>query len=280
MNLRSIPPRSWPRMRRAILSVGWISLLGAGPGAVLAQESLSPDELDALVAPIALYPDALLTQTLVAATYPLEIIQLQQWLAKNPDLKDEALVDAVAQQPWDPAIQSMAAVPEVVERLANDVQWTTGLGNAFLAQQSEVMDAAQRMRGKAQRGWDLSLGDYGLQTLEPGWITARQIEAARVAITRHIKRGGKVWIRLFPDKPITKKPAEVRMGKGKGAIDGYVAVVKPGRKSWQPANAATGSMTPIRSCRSPTSMAPRRPMVTWWGCSCVALRRPIRRQPR
>jgi hypothetical protein len=101
------------------------------------------------VAPIALYPDELLAQTLVAATYPLEIIQLQQWLARHPDLKDQALADEVAKQPWDPAIQSMAAVPEVVERLANDIQWTTDLGNAFLAQQGEVMDAVQGMRKKA-----------------------------------------------------------------------------------------------------------------------------------
>ncbi len=86
-----------------------------------------------------------------------------------------------------------------------------------------------RMRGKAYRGSDLSFGDYGLQALEPGWITSRQIEAARIAVTRHIKRGGKVWIRIFPDKPITKKPAEVRMGKGKGSVEGYVAVVKPGK---------------------------------------------------
>ena len=110
---------------------------------------LSPEQLDSLVAPIALYPDSLLAQTLVAATYPLEIIQLQQWLLKNPDLKDKALVDAVAQQPWDPAIQSMAAIPDVVKRLADDIQWTTDLGNAFLAQQGDVMDAVQRMRKKA-----------------------------------------------------------------------------------------------------------------------------------
>ncbi len=75
----------------------------------------------------------------------------------------------------------------------------------------------------------MSFGTYGLQTMEPGWITARQIEAARVALTRHIKRGGKVWIRIFPDKPITKKPAETRMGKGKGSPEMWVAVVKPGR---------------------------------------------------
>jgi large subunit ribosomal protein L16 len=86
-----------------------------------------------------------------------------------------------------------------------------------------------RMRGKATRGNTVAFGDYGLQTTEPGWITNRQIEAARVALTRHIKRGGKVWIRIFPDKPITKKPAETRMGKGKGNPEMWVAVVKPGR---------------------------------------------------
>jgi len=90
---------------------------------------------------------------------------------------------------------------------------------------------AQRgnMRGKAQRGSSLAFGEYGLKALEPGWVTNRQIEAARVALTRHIKRGGKVWIRIFPDKPITKKPAETRMGKGKGSPESWVAVVKPGR---------------------------------------------------
>ena len=86
-----------------------------------------------------------------------------------------------------------------------------------------------RMRGKAYRGGKVSFGDYGLQALEPTWITNRQIESARVAMTRHIKRGGKVWIRIFPDKPITQKPAETRMGKGKGNPEKWVAVVKPGR---------------------------------------------------
>jgi large subunit ribosomal protein L16 len=86
-----------------------------------------------------------------------------------------------------------------------------------------------RMTGTAQRGAAISFGEYGLKTLEPGWITDRQIEAARIAMTRHVKRGGKIWIRMFPDKPITKKPAETRMGKGKGAPDHWVAVVKPGR---------------------------------------------------
>jgi large subunit ribosomal protein L16 len=86
-----------------------------------------------------------------------------------------------------------------------------------------------RMKGHAQRGSTVAFGSYGLQALEPGWVSNRQIEAARVALTRHIKRGGKVWIRIFPDKPITKKPAETRMGKGKGSPEGWVAVVKPGR---------------------------------------------------
>src|SRR5436189_4988959 len=86
-----------------------------------------------------------------------------------------------------------------------------------------------RRRGLATRGQKISFGDYGLQALEAGWVTARQLEAARVAMTRHVKRGGKVWIRVFPDKPITKKPLETRMGKGKGNPEEWVAVVKPAR---------------------------------------------------
>lgn len=86
-----------------------------------------------------------------------------------------------------------------------------------------------RMKGKAFRGSKVSFGEYGLKAMGPGWITARQIEAARVAMTRHIKRGGKVWIRIFPDKPVTQKPAETRMGKGKGSPEYWVAVIKPGR---------------------------------------------------
>jgi len=86
-----------------------------------------------------------------------------------------------------------------------------------------------RMSGVATRGAAISFGEYGLKALEPAWITGRQIEAGRIAMTRFVKRGGKIWIRIFPDKPITKKPAETRMGKGKGAPEGWVAVVKPGR---------------------------------------------------
>src|SRR5271168_655629 len=111
---------------------------------------IPPDQLDSLVAPIALYPDPMLAQVLAASTYPLELIQLQQWLTKNSSLKDKALADAVAKQPWDPSVQALAGLPDLVKRLADDIQWTTDLGNAFLAQQADVMDAVQRMRKKAQ----------------------------------------------------------------------------------------------------------------------------------
>src|SRR3954454_2313502 len=113
-------------------------------------QTIPPDQLDSLVAPIALYSDPLLATTLAASTYPLEIIQLQQWMDRNKNLKDKALADAVAKQPWDPRVQALAGLPEVVKRLGDDVGWIADLGNAFLAQQSEVMDAVQRMRKKAQ----------------------------------------------------------------------------------------------------------------------------------
>lgn len=95
-----------------------------------------------------------------------------------------------------------------------------------------------RKRGKAARGSHVAFGEFGLKALEPAWITSRQIEAARIAITRHIKRGGKVWIRIFPDKPVTEKPAETRMGKGKGSPEYWVAVVKPGRILFEVAGVA------------------------------------------
>ncbi len=120
-----------------------------------AAPALPNDQLDSLVAPIALYPDPLLSQVLVASTYPLEIIQLQQWLGKNGTLKGDALTTAVQKQNWDPSIQAMAVLPDVVKRLADDITWTTDLGNAFLAQQSDVMDAVQRMRMKAKNAGNL-----------------------------------------------------------------------------------------------------------------------------
>src|SRR4026208_1438496 len=116
------------------------------------------DQLDSLVAPIALYPDAMLAQTLAASTYPLEVMQLDQWMDKNKNLKDKALADAVAKQPWDPSVQSMAAFPDVVQRMAENIQWMTDVGNAVLAQQKDVMDAVQRMRAKAQGTGNLKTG--------------------------------------------------------------------------------------------------------------------------
>jgi hypothetical protein len=136
---------------------------------------IPPEQLDSLVAPIALYPDPLLAQCLSASTYPLELIQLQQWLEKNKGLKDKALADAVAKEPWDPSVQALAALPDVANRLANDIQWTTDLGNAFLAQQSDVMDAVQRMRKKAQ--------DKGtLKTTEQQTVETRIVEKKQVVV--------------------------------------------------------------------------------------------------
>jgi len=121
------------------------------------QPELIPNEkLDSLVAPIALYPDPLLAQTLAASTYPLEVIQLQQWITSNRYLKDQALADAVEMQPWDPSVQAMAAFPDVIKLLSDNVAWMTNLGNAFLAQQEDVMDAVQRMRARAQSNGNLN----------------------------------------------------------------------------------------------------------------------------
>jgi hypothetical protein len=135
--------------------------------------SIPPEQLDSLVAPIALYPDPLLSQTLVASTYPLEIIQLQQWLGKNKGLKDKALADAVQKQPWDPSIQAMAALPDVVKQLAENIKWTTDLGNAFLAQQNDVMDAVQRMRKKAKEGGNLKSSEQ--QKVETKVVESKQV---------------------------------------------------------------------------------------------------------
>ena len=188
---RDVRPRFWLPIQRWPLAICWLSLLGSGADAVLAQENpkaadsaaaqapvkLPPEQLDALVAPIALYPDDLLAQTLVASTYPLEVVQLQQWLAKHPGLKDKALADSVAKQPWDPSVQSMAAVPEVVKRLADDIQWATSLGNAFLAQQGDVMDAVQRMRGKAK-------GNGALESNQQQKVETKLVEKDTVIIVQ------------------------------------------------------------------------------------------------
>jgi hypothetical protein len=120
------------------------------------QQVWSSGQLDNLVAPIALYPDPLLGQILVASTYPLEVVEANQWLQRNRNLQGEELIDAAKRQPWDPSIQALVAIPDALERLNQDIRWTTDLGNAFLAQQADVMNAVQRMRARAQSNGRLS----------------------------------------------------------------------------------------------------------------------------
>ena len=168
MTATRILPISFLRPFRELTAILCIGLLLPGatsiasaqtpapaPPAEQAAAKLPADQLDSLVAPIALYPDPLLSQTLVASTYPLEVIQLQQWLAKNKGLNEKALAEAVKKQDWDPSIQGLAALPDVVKQLGDNIKWTTDLGNAFLAQQQDVMAAVQRMRKKAQDNGNL-----------------------------------------------------------------------------------------------------------------------------
>ena len=194
MKPKAARPGSVIQSSHALLAIACVALLSSGNATVCAQtppatqpavqENVAPapeapkipdDQLDSLVAPIALYPDALLAQTLAAATYPLEIIQLQQWMQKNKNLKGKALVDAVAKEKWDPSVQSMAGIPEAVERLAGNIQWTTDLGNAFLDQQQDVMAAVQRMRSKAQ-------GKGALKTSQEQTVKTETVEGNKEVI--------------------------------------------------------------------------------------------------
>src|SRR5437763_7249383 len=166
---------------RKLMTLVCVMLMVPGDTSLRAQENgqeqakISNEQLDSLVAPIALFPDPLLAQTLAASTYPLEIVQLQQWLEKHKNLKDKALANAVAKEPWDPSIQSMAALPDLVNRLANDIQWTTDLGNAFLAQQADVMEAVQRMRRTAENKGNL-------KSSEQQKIETEQVEGKTVIV--------------------------------------------------------------------------------------------------
>jgi hypothetical protein len=126
------------------------------PQAPPPSQALAPDQLDDLVAPIALYPDVLVSQILVASTYPLELVQAMQWTQRNPGLSGAAVTQAAQQQNWDPSIQALVVFPDLVKRLNQDITWTTNLGNAFLSQQGDVMDAVQRMRLKAQQAGKLA----------------------------------------------------------------------------------------------------------------------------
>jgi hypothetical protein len=161
---------------------------------------LPNDQLDSLVAPIALYADPLLAQTLAASTYPLEIIQLQQWMEKNKNLKDKALADAVAKEPWDASVQAMAAFPDVVQRLAGNVQWTTDLGNAFLAQQADVMDAIQRMRAKAQ-------GTGNLKTSAQQKVETQTVEGGKQVIVVEQADPDTVYVPSYDPAVVYGEPA-------------------------------------------------------------------------
>lgn len=176
---------------RSLVAVLFVALIAFGDLAVFAQEpqpatapaqetqdtpKIPNDQLDSLVAPIALYPDPLLSQVLVASTYPLELVQLQQWLDKTGKmLNEKAVTEAVQKENWDPSVQAMAVLPAVVKRLVENIKWTQDLGNAFLAQQSDVMDAVQRMRVKAK--------DVGkLQSSEQIKVESQQVESKTVVV--------------------------------------------------------------------------------------------------
>lgn len=147
----------------------------AAPASDTQAATIPPEQLDSLVAPIALYPDPLLAQVLAASTYPLEIVQLQQWMDQNKGLTGKALTDAVMQQNWDPSVQAMAALPDVVKVLSGNIRWTTDLGNAFLAQQNDVMNAVQRMRLKAQ-------GKGQLNTTQQQTVETKAVEGKTVVV--------------------------------------------------------------------------------------------------
>lgn len=175
------------RITRNLIAILWAVLILPGitflsamqepPAATSPSQDarLSNEQLDSLVAPIALYPDPLLSQTLVACTYPLEIVQLQQWLEKNKGLKDKALTDAVMKQNWDPSIQAMAEFPDLVNQLAENIRWTDQLGNAFLAQQNDVMDSVQRLRAKA-------VDKGALKTSEQQKVETKIVESKTVVV--------------------------------------------------------------------------------------------------
>ena len=175
---------------------------------------LSSGELDSLVAPIALYPDPLLAQTLAASTYPLEIIQLQQWMDRNKNLQGKALADAVAKQSWDPSVQGLVEFPDVVQRMAGNVQWTTDLGNAFLAQQSDVMDAVQRMRAKAQ-------GTGNLKTSSQSVVKTETVSSGKQVIQIEQANPDVVYVPSY-DPTVVYGPAPVEYPYYPYTYPGYV----------------------------------------------------------
>lgn len=168
---QAAPPTTQPSPQANSATTG----TSASPTA--AEAKIPNEQLDSLVAPIALYPDPLLAQTLVACTYPLELVQLQQWLGQNKKLKGKELTAAVEKQNWDPSVQAMAPFPDLVKQLTENIKWTDELGNAFLAQQSDVMDAVQRMRAKAvEKG--------ALKTTEQQKVETKVVENKTVVVVQ------------------------------------------------------------------------------------------------
>jgi hypothetical protein len=164
------------------------------PGQVLA-----PDQLDGLAAQIALYPDPLLSQILVASTYPLELVRARQWLQRNPGLTGAALTPAAQQQNWDPSIQALVVFPDLVQRLNQDITWTTILGNAFLAQQPDVMDAVQRTRLKAEQAGKLSsTRQQRVSTMNDGGQPIVDIEPAAILAAR-----SRIQVSFIPDRRLS-----------------------------------------------------------------------------
>lgn len=161
------------------LSVADLTVTTVSTGKTGEATRLTPEQLEDLVAPIALYPDGLLSQVLVASTYPLEVVEAQQWLRRNPGLKGKELTDAARAQPWDASVQGLVAFPDALETLNQDIQWTTALGNAFLAQEADVMAAVQRMRARArEKGALASTDEQNVTTVVQEGQTVIQIEPA------------------------------------------------------------------------------------------------------
>src|SRR5437763_9034477 len=162
-------------------------------------QKMPPEQLDSLVAPIALFPDPLLATALAASTYPLEIIQLQQWMERNKNFNETALPDAVANRPLEPSVQSLAVTPDVVQRLAGNIQWTTDLGNVFLAQQSDVMEAVQRMRAKAQ-------GTGNLKTSAQQTVETKTVEGGKQVIIVEPSQSDVVYVPSYDSTVVYGPP--------------------------------------------------------------------------
>lgn len=194
-------------------------------------ENLTPEQLEAMVAPIALYPDELLSQVLVASTYPLEVVEAQQWLDQNKGLEGAALVDAAKKQNWDPSIQALVAFPDVIKRLNSDIRWTTDLGNAFLAQQADVMAAVQRLRAKAKADGKLTdTPEAKVVTQDQNGQTAIEIQPTNPQVIYvPVYNPDYFWGPLYPWPPLYYPAVGIGWGWGLGI---NVGLFFPGCCGW------------------------------------------------